>query len=147
MYSTKTLLFLNEFPFTILYSLPYKCLSIFFPSRNLFSSLLRICMRRIQSPFFGLRAFLVPLRLPVSVWRPFSRANLRLTALKWLCTATGLRMIRPSLMKMRTRWRVLQLDISLISFGSSQILRLPQPKSDAARRFGKRKLLISKIVV
>jgi hypothetical protein len=32
-------------------------------------------------------------------------------------------------------WRELALEISLTSLGSSQILRFPQPTTEAARRF------------
>jgi hypothetical protein len=48
---------------------------------------------------------------------------------------TGLRMMRPSAMSLRMVWRELALEISFISFGSSQILRLPQSATDAAKRF------------
>ena len=38
-------------------------------------------------------------------------------------------------MSLRIVWRELALDISVTSLGSSQILRLPQPTTEAARRF------------
>ncbi|KAL2824645.1 hypothetical protein BDW59DRAFT_84298 [Aspergillus cavernicola] len=58
------------------------------------------------------------------------------------CMVTGLRMMRPSLTSLRTVWRELALEISLISLGSSQILRLPQPTTEAARRFWVRRLTL-----
>lgn len=39
-------------------------------------------------------------------------------------------------------WRELALAISLVSLGSSQILRLPQPTTEAARRFCVRRLTL-----
>jgi hypothetical protein len=48
---------------------------------------------------------------------------------------TGLRMIRPSATSLRIVCLELALLISLTSLGSSQILRSPQPRTDAARRF------------
>lgn len=39
-------------------------------------------------------------------------------------------------------WRELALEISLTSLGSSQILRLPQPTTDAASRFWVRRLTL-----
>ena len=38
-------------------------------------------------------------------------------------------------MSLRIVWRELALEISLTSLGSSQILRLPQSATEAARRF------------
>lgn len=55
---------------------------------------------------------------------------------------TGLRMMRPSWTSLRMVWRELALAISLVSLGSSQILRLPQPTTDAARRFCVRRLTL-----
>jgi len=61
------------------------------------------------------------------------------------CMVTGLRMMRPSWTSLRMVWRELALAISLDSLGSSQILRFPQPTTDAARRFWVRRLtLLSK---
>lgn len=60
---------------------------------------------------------------------------------------TGLRMIRPSAMSLRTVARELALEISLTSFGSSQILRLPQPATALARRFWVRRLTLKKEIV
>lgn len=39
-------------------------------------------------------------------------------------------------------WRELALEISLTSLGSSQILRSPQPRTSAARRFWVTKLTL-----
>ena len=43
--------------------------------------------------------------------------------------------IRPSFFKRAILRRLLANEISLISFGSNQILRLPHLRTDAARRF------------
>jgi hypothetical protein len=48
---------------------------------------------------------------------------------------TGFLMMRPSAASLRIVCRELALEISLTSLGSSQILRWPQPRTDAARRF------------
>ena len=39
-------------------------------------------------------------------------------------------------------WRELAFEISLTSLGSSQILRFPQPATEAARRFWVRRLTL-----
>ena len=57
---------------------------------------------------------------------------------------TGLRMMRPSEMSLRTVARLLALEISLTSLGSSQILRLPQPATALARRFWVRRLTLQR---
>ena len=44
-------------------------------------------------------------------------------------------------------WRELAFEISLTSLGSSQILRLPQPTTDAARRFCVLRFTLCEIVV
>lgn len=59
------------------------------------------------------------------------------------CMVTGLRMMRPSATSFRIVWRELALEISLVSLGSSQILRFPQPTTDAARRFWVVRLTLS----
>ena len=48
---------------------------------------------------------------------------------------TGFLMMSPSETSLRTVWRELALEISLTSLGSSQILFLPHPRTDAASRF------------
>ena len=160
-------------------------------------------MRRIQVIFSGRRALAVPLRLPKPEWRPLRlcSAFFLVRALEW--TATGLRMIKPSLTNLRTfcpifnlkknwvihvfkawssissmicsfqifKWHFswsyldgqqknvtpislepcpswfanqmkkvkklleLALEISLVSFGSNQILFLPHLSTTEARRF------------
>ena len=55
---------------------------------------------------------------------------------------TCLRMMRPSETSLRIVWRELALEISLTSLGSSQILRLPQPTTEAASRFWVRRLTL-----
>lgn len=57
---------------------------------------------------------------------------------------TGFLMMRPSEMSLRMVLRELALEISLLSFGSSQILRLPQSATDAARRFCVRRFTLWK---
>ena len=83
----------------------------------------------------GIRAFAVPFRLPNPRWRPMVRAALSSRARARECMVTGLRMMRPSDTSLRMVWRELAWLISCVSFGSSQILRWPQPTTDAARRF------------
>lgn len=67
-----------------------------------------------------------------------SRARARL----WV--VTGFWMIRPSARSLRTVWRELALASSEASLGSSQILRLPQPATLAARRFCVRRFVLMK---
>ena len=69
------------------------------------------------------------------VWRPFLLASsLAVTRLlEW--TTAGFFMIRPSFCKRATLRRELAKEISLTSLGSSQILRFPHLRTDAARRF------------
>lgn len=92
----------------------------------------------------GIRASAVPFLLPKPRCLPMRRAAVssRARAREW--TVTGLRMIRPSEMSLRTVARLLALEISLTSFGSSQILRLPQPATALARRFWVRRLTLQK---
>lgn len=49
-------------------------------------------------------------------------------------------------MSLRTVWREFALEISLTSFGSSQILRWPQPATAAARRFCVRRFTLKKTI-
>ena len=79
------------------------------------------------------------------VWRP-----LRLAAfLNWTrareWTTVGFLMIKPSDFRRRMLRRELANAISFVSFGSNQILRFPHFNTDAARRFCKRRLAVSKI--
>ena len=53
----------------------------------------------------------------------------------------GLRMIKPSFTSLRMFCRELALAISVVSFGSSQILRLPHFSTEAASRFWRRRVL------
>jgi hypothetical protein len=48
-------------------------------------------------------------------------------------------------MSLRTVARLLALEISLTSLGSSQILRLPQPATALARRFWVRRLTLQRV--
>ncbi|KAH9421708.1 hypothetical protein DERP_001995 [Dermatophagoides pteronyssinus] len=92
-------------------------------------------IRRIHKTLTGIRALAVPLRLPVPVCRPLRRASaLRRTRARE-CTATGFRMIKPSLINLRMFCRELALEISLFSFGSSQTLFRPHLRTAAAKRF------------
>lgn len=142
IYSISTLLFLNEFPFTFKYNLRWKCLSIFFASLYFLNRRLSTRIRMIHRSFLLVLASRVPLRLPRPLWRPLERATLSLRTrnLEWV--QTGLRMMRPSFTKRRIFWREVAFAISTVSFGSNQILRLPQRITAAARRFCIRKLLI-----
>ena len=82
-----------------------------------------------------MRAFAVPFRLPKPRWRPIRRAAVSSRARERECMVTGLRMMRPSDTSLRMVWRELACEISVVSLGSSQILRWPQPTTEAARRF------------
>jgi hypothetical protein len=95
--------------------------------------------------YLGIRASAVPFLLPKPRCRPIRRAAVRARARARECMVTGLRIMRPSWTSLRMVWRELALAISLVSLGSSQILRLPQPTTEAARRFCVRRLtLLSK---
>jgi hypothetical protein len=95
--------------------------------------------------YLGIRASAVPFLLPKPRCRPIRRAAFSSRARARECMVTGLRMMRPSWTSLRMVWRELALAISLTSLGSSQILRWPQPTTDAARRFWVRRLtLLSK---
>ena len=91
-----------------------------------------------------MRASFVPFRFPNPLCLPMRLAAVRALARARECIVTGLRMMRPSLTSLRTVWRELAFEISLISFGSNQILRLPQPTTAAARRFWVRRLTLSR---
>lgn len=88
-----------------------------------------------RSTHLGILASLVPFLLPKPLCLPILLAAVSSRARERECMVTGLRMMRPSAMSLRTVWRELALEISPTSFGSSQILRLPQSATEAARRF------------
>ena len=92
--------------------------------------------------YLGIRASAVPFLLPKPLCLPIRRAAFSSRALARECMVTGLRMMRPSETNLRMVWREFALEISLTSLGSSQILRLPQPATDAARRFWVRRLTL-----
>ena len=96
----------------------------------------------IEVAYLGIRASAVPFLLPKPRWRPMRRAAVSSRARARECMVTGLRMMRPSWTSLRMVWRELALAISLVSLGSSQILRLPQPTTEAARRFCVRRLTL-----
>lgn len=100
------------------------------------------CLNGVGFAYLGIRASAVPFLLPKPRCRPIRRAAVRARARARECMVTGLRMIRPSWTSLRMVWRELALAISLVSLGSSQILRLPQPTTDAARRFCVRRLTL-----
>ena len=85
--------------------------------------------------YLGIRASAVPFLLPKPRCLPILRAAVSSRARDRECIVTGLRMMRPSATSFRIVWRELALEISLVSLGSSQILRFPQPTTEAARRF------------
>lgn len=100
-----------------------------------------------EETHLGIRASAVPFLLPKPRCLPMRRAAVssRARAREWV--VTGLRMIRPSEISLRTVARELALEISLTSLGSSQILRLPQPATALARRFWVRRLTLRKRAV
>jgi len=97
---------------------------------------------RVWAAYLGIRASAVPFLLPKPRCRPIRRAAVRDRARARECMVTGLRMMRPSSTSLRIVWRELALEISFTSLGSSQILRFPQPTTDAARRFCVRRLTL-----
>lgn len=80
-------------------------------------------------------ASFVPFLLPYPLCRPIRRAADSSRARARECMVTGFLMIRPSAIILRIDWRELAFEISDTSFGSNHILRLPQPATEAARRF------------
>ena len=90
---------------------------------------------RTEDTYLGILASAVPFLLPNPRCRPIRRAAVSSLARARECIVTCLRMISPSDINLRMVWRELALEISLTSFGSSQILRFPQPATEAARRF------------
>lgn len=95
--------------------------------------------------YLGIRASFVPFLLPKPRCLPIRLASVRERARARECIVTGLRMMRPSATSLRIVWRELAFEISPTSFGSSQILRFPQPTTDAARRFCVRRLTLCEI--
>jgi hypothetical protein len=93
--------------------------------------------------YLGIRASAVPFLLPKPRCLPIRRAAVSSRARDRECMVTGFRMMRPSATSFRMVWRELALEISLVSLGSSQILRFPQPTTDAARRFWVVRLTLS----
>ena len=90
----------------------------------------------------GILASAVPFRLPKPRCRPMRLAAVSSLARDRECIVAGLRIMRPSAISLRTVLRELAFEISLTSFGSSQILRFPQSATDAARRFWVRRLTL-----
>ena len=96
---------------------------------------MQIILGKSFCAYLGILASFVPFLLPKPRCRPILLAAFSSLARALECMATGLRMISPSLTNFRIVCREFALEISLTSLGSSQILRLPQPTTDAARRF------------
>lgn len=92
--------------------------------------------------YLGILASDVPFLLPKPLCLPSLRAKFNALALDRECMATGFRMMRPSLTNFRMVCRELAFWISLLSEGSSQIFRSPQPMTEAARRFCVRRLTL-----
>merc|ERR1740138_1139268 len=92
-------------------------------------------IRRIHSTLIGIRASFAPFRLPWPVWRPLRFASAQALVRARECTFCGFASTKPSLISLRMFCRELAIEISLTSFGSSQILRLPHLSTDDARRF------------
>ena len=95
-----------------------------------------------EIPYLGILASLVPFLFPNPLCLPIRRAAVNSLARARECMVTCLRIMRPSDTSFRIVWRELALEISFISLGSSQILRLPQPTTEAARRFWVRRLTL-----
>lgn len=109
-------------------------LSIFPCSRYLRRSRRRTRCLLIHRILVGIRASLVPRRLPGPMCRPLrlaARFN-RTRAREWM--ATGFLMIKPSLMSFLTACLELARAMSLASLGSSQIRPFPHLETEAARR-------------
>ena len=92
--------------------------------------------------YLGILASAVPFLLPKPRCLPILRAAFSSLARARECMATGLRMMRPSETNFRIVCREFAFEISLTSLGSSQILRFPQPTTDAARRFWVRRFVL-----
>lgn len=90
----------------------------------------------------GILASAVPFLFPKPRCLPIRRAAVNSRARARECIVTCFRMISPSDTSLRIVWRELALEISLTSFGSSQILRLPHPTTDAASLFWVRRLTL-----
>ena len=104
-----------------------------------------VCVENKSPAYLGIRASFVPFLLPKPRCLPIRLASVRERARARECIVTGLRMMRPSATSLRIVWRELAFEISPTSFGSSQILRFPQPTTDAARRFCVRRLTLREI--
>jgi hypothetical protein len=120
----------------------HKCLSIFPASLYFLNNLLNTLCLLIQSTLVGILASLVPFLFPGPVCLPFLFAANSALVLARECTVVGLTNTCPSLISFLTCVRELALPISACSAGSSQILRLPTPATDAASRFWERRLTI-----
>lgn len=83
----------------------------------------------------GILASAVPFLFPKPRCLPIRRAAVSSRARARECIVTCFRIISPSDTSLRMVWRELALEISLTSLGSSQILRLPHPTTDAASLF------------
>ena len=146
----------------------HRWLSIFLDSLYLRSSRLNVLILLIQITFSGRRALAVPLRLPYPntcipalvtdinysyyihdqpECLPFLLASRALLTrdLEWM--VVGFLMIKPSLTNFLTFCLELALLISVVSLGSSQILRLPHFSTEAASLFCSRRVLKYLIIV
>lgn len=121
----------------------YRCLSILPASRYFLNKRRKTLCRRIQTTLEGIRASAVPFLLPVPVCRPFLLAAWFSRTRNRECMTVGFLTMRPSAKSLRMFWRELALEISVVSLGSSQILRLPQPRTLAARAFWERRFGIA----
>ena len=104
------------------------------PSKKQASALATVFPHRSKT-HEGILASAVPFLFPNPRCLPILRAAVNSLARARECIVTCLRMMRPSETSLRTVWRELAFEISFTSLGSSQILRLPQPTTEAARRF------------
>eukprot|EP00759_Apiculatamorpha_spiralis_P006588 PhF_6_TR13881/c0_g1_i2/m.22281 len=134
MCSIKLRLLRKTLPLMEMYSLRYKCLSIFLDSRYLRRRRRRTRTRRTHKDLEGVRASLVPKRLPWPVWRPRSLAAFMRAQRERERISLGLRMMKKSLMRRRTVARELAVLMSCASLGSSHTRRRPHPKMLLANR-------------
>lgn len=116
--------------------------SQFEPDKNFVPASQQSTDVRAGKTYVGILASAVPFLFPNPRCLPILLAAVNSLARARECIVTCLRIMRPSETSLRIVWRELALEISEVSLGSSQILRLPQPTTEAARRFCVRRLTL-----
>ena len=91
---------------------------------------------KLTMTYWGILASEVPFLFPKPLCLPILLAAVNSLARARECIVTCLRMV----------WRELAFEISLVSLGSSHILRFPQPTTEAARRFWVRRLTLEETI-